>query len=143
MSATNKTPYHQFQVSICHESVARLRKADVAAILPLTFPNYKGRTFKIAIAPSYELYGYELSADGGTWKDVFCLRQIPDEPLQVVELENHTPWDGKRYGGPIPADVMIVERQFFCGQDMGLRFIVAPGSKFLPAALQPKSEVPS
>lgn len=134
-----KPPYHVFAGPSGGEKTARLRKQDVAPILALTFPEYEGRTFKLAIASDWQIHGYELSPDGGTWTEIKLVRQGGDG-LAIVELQDRMPWNGKAYGGTIPRDVMIVSRRFFCGQDLGLLFTVAPGSDFMPPAL-PAAEV--
>lgn len=102
----------------------KLRKDQVREILDRTFPNYKGRSFRLEITESVYIDPY---GGGGTWSKYFLLDTATDRvaPYRIPE------------GGPfrddnafkshaLPSNAVLIEHRHFCGHDMGIVFHVNP-----------------
>lgn len=113
----------------------QLRRSEpqVKQIIAATYPEYRGRKISLRVGVDmlpghtwcdggswYEYHGYRLS-DGATW-DLPAVMRKPRE------------YGGEPFGCsdqqrvPVPVGVVVVERVYFCGSDLGLRFYVHPES---------------
>jgi len=107
----------------------RLRKNDVKELLNLTYPEYGGRKFFAVISKTYHLEDYWT--DGTRRYAKFIKWQ--DNSWKVAENPFTNPFKSSAHQEfEIPEDVMIVENTIFCGHDLGIRFIMSPGSVYLP-----------
>lgn len=125
---------------------AKLTKKQVEPIFSLMpcsdikeeFKAYRGRRFILDVQANYYLNNGDLVWDGGSKMDVTFIRNVEGR-LEVVDAATaiaNPMKEAQTVSTKIPPNIMIVERSFFCGKDMGFRFIVAPQSAFLPSALQ-------
>lgn len=111
----------------------KLTKKDVKSILEKTYPEYTGRKFKAEICTTYHMENYY---DGGTCYEC-TLMNFDGEVIPSSSLKFNPLTDPRAHATfTIPDDVMVVEHCHFCGQDLGIRFIVSPTSKFLPKILE-------
>lgn len=115
----------------------KISRRDASPILNVLGSDYKGRTFSVTVAERHTVHNYELAWDGGSKKDVTYLRLVGGE-WQVVEAASTMPGMYQSVASQtltIDRDVIVAERSWFCGKDMGYRFTVCPGSDFLPRAI--------
>ena len=110
-----------------HDSIKVSRK-EVFAVVNATFPNYKGRKFRIQ--PAEAVGFYDLNWSGGT-RNQYRACAIDGSPIDSkYNLNSPAPWnnpfEGKRI--ELPMDVVIVEHSMFCGKDVGLRIYVNPAN---------------
>ena len=105
------------------------------------FPEYRGAKFEFRTALHYAVHAGELCWSGGSKKEVAVLHQKLGGGLERAELTTMSPWSGDRWSGPIPQDMLIIEWVQFCGKDLGLRFIAAPNSTFVPKGLLDKPRI--
>lgn len=112
----------------------KLNKRDVASILALTYPTYKGRSFYLEVRSKYQMRNYW---SGGTKYESVMVGQT-NGVLKVVSppVDTTNPFTKVAHIEiDIPDYVMIVEHVIFCGKDCGIRFYVSPGSLFLAKML--------
>lgn len=100
-----------------------VRKAQIAPLLAQTFPEYRGRTFKVEFRERVT-FG-DLHWDGGTRScyKFLDMRSGDTQPLPVGNPWN-CPFEGKTL--ELPEDVVVVEHSIFCGQDTGITFYAHP-----------------
>lgn len=95
----------------------KVRKADIKPIVMATFPDYKGRTFRVE--PTTAVVLHNLNWSGGTryFYKALCLTSGKTGKLMPV-----APWDEKREGATLelPTNVVTVVHQYFCGKDLGI-----------------------
>lgn len=108
-----------------------LKKADVKELVQKTYPNYKGRKFRLVIQKTYHMENY--------WSDgsrSYVVAVTLDG--QVKPAESFNPMSDSRAHSSfeIPNNLMLVENCIFQGRDLGIRFIVSPDSQFLPKMLK-------
>lgn len=114
-------------------TVITARKAEVADILKITFPDYKGRTFRVCYTTDVTFYDTNW---GGGSKNTYAAVQMTTG--KVGRMVVPAPWvngiEGQRV--QLPEDVVIVEHSVFCGKDMGIRFHVheSHAARFLEGA---------
>lgn len=109
----------------------KLKKADVKHILEKTFPEYRGRKFKLAFATGYQMQDYW---SGGSRIYVKAVNEEGKvaHPSQMV----HNPWkDAAHAEFDLPKNMLLVEHAFFCGKDMGIRIIAHPNSTMVKKLL--------
>jgi len=101
----------------------RLKKSDVKPLVELSFPDYRGRTFRAV--PTREVTFYNTNWDGGSRSQYAAVR-MNDGKAAVYDAP--APWNNPVEGTTfaLPPDVVIVEHIIFCGKDLGLRFYVHP-----------------
>lgn len=97
-------------------------KAQVASLVSHAFPEYRGRKFSIEFASTITLYNLEW--DGGS-KNEYVAVGVNAHMLPIgYGFKQFNPLEGKTV--KIPADVVIVQHTFFCGQDAGIRIWANP-----------------
>ena len=97
----------------------RIKKSDIRSILAATFPEYKGRTFKLAVIskPDDFCLGDNMW-DGGT-RSYYAAFDLTSGRAAQVPASRY----GKDNPHPtvaIPHGLLIVEHSIFCGQDCGI-----------------------
>jgi hypothetical protein len=106
---------------------------DVKRLASQTFPNYKGRKFKL------DNSGHPVNVtsywDGGSRDYYVALNLATGQTLPVPQ--NGTPFDGGPVapnGVKVPQGYVIAEHSIFMGKDSGITFYVDPQSatQFLP-----------
>lgn len=128
-----------------------VRPSDIKAIIDASFPDYKGQKATVRIQQTVNYNASDLTWQDGSKTEVVALRCFTQTegdnaheaslarrnekqhyPFYTIELTTIYPWSGQSLGGPIPADVMLVEHVIFCGKDLGIRCVASPDSQFLP-----------
>lgn len=97
-------------------STVKVKKSQIKPILEATFPEYRGRTFKISFTTHVTFYNTNWG--GGSRNEYKAVRidgKIADIPV-LAPWNN--PIEGKRV--ELPADVLVVEHSMFCGTDCGI-----------------------
>lgn len=107
----------------------KLRKADCKEILKKTFPDYTGRKFKLSIRDKY--YIMDSYWDGGS-RTYSQMIRFEDNKVSAIPEKV---FEGKEF--PIPNNILIVERSYFCGHDAGITIICSPNSEFIKGRYLP------
>ncbi len=106
----------------------RVRKDAIRPLLNVSFPDYKGRTYRVEFTK--EVYLSDTYWSGGTRSWYVAIQM---QGGQVSSLPSFAPWDnpveGKRV--ELPKDIVIAEHAYFCGKDMGVTFYAHPSRKKL------------
>jgi hypothetical protein len=108
-------------------------------IVKLTFPNYHGRKFKLEFTDRITFYDTNWS--GGT-KNEYRFVHVTGK---VVALHAPAPWttpiEGKMV--ELPANVLVVVRQYFCGMEVGISIYANPSwsPKWLEGATVDKRSI--
>jgi hypothetical protein len=110
-------------------------------IKDMTFPDYKGKHYRVRLAEKTIFGGTQWSGGSKTEYAIVDISQVehgglakhvPEAPfLQRSGMhEEYT---------AIPPNFIVVEHEYVCGKDMGITFVLNPiaGTKFLP----PKTEL--
>lgn len=105
-----------------------VKKAQIAPVLKVTFPNYKGHTFKVQFTEKVT-FG-DLHWGGGT-RSVYKFVNMENGSSRPVPTGN--PWNSPLEGQTLdlPENVVVVEHVIFCGQDLGIRFYAHPARQRL------------
>jgi len=100
----------------------RLRKAQVKDIVKATFPEYKGRTFRVEFTARVSFY--DTNWGGGTRNSYAAIKSDG----RTARLSVSAPWlnvvEGKVVD--LPADVLIVKHTILCGKDLGITIYANP-----------------
>ena len=109
----------------------KLSKDQVRNILKATYPEYRGRTFRLQTQETYQMENYW---SGGSRTYVKGL--VKDgESFKVLEPDGRAsnPMNARAHAEfEIPKNVVMVEHVYFCGADLGIRLIVHPESELFP-----------
>ena len=108
-------------------TITNVKRKDVAQIVAATFPDYKGRKFRIE--PRATVTFSNLNWDGGTRSQYRTCTLDGSQSLGRADRYNaQAPWANALEGKtiPIPAGALIVEHAMFCGKDAGLYIYVNP-----------------
>lgn len=113
-----------------------VKRAEVAPLVNATFPDYKGRKFKVVCASTVTLYN--LNWDGGS-RNVYRTCTTEGQQLGTSARANAAaPWNNPAEGKtlPLPQGAVCVMQSDFCGKDCGLTIYINPEDmpKLLPAA---------
>lgn len=104
-----------------------VRKAEVAPLVAATFPDYKGRKFRVQIAETVRLD--DLNWSGGS-RSQYRATTLTGEPIGTADRFNAmAPWDCNQIEGvtlPITPGACVVRHSIFCGQDTGLTITIHP-----------------
>lgn len=105
------------------ETLIKVKKADVAALLDKTFPNYRGRKLKVAVASTVTLHN--VNWGGGTRSQY---KAVSLDATKSGTYEAPAPWAHTHEGlkVAIPQGVAIACHRIFCGVDTGITFYVRP-----------------
>lgn len=117
----------------------KLTKSQALPILrTLGYASTRSRSFAVRVQVEYAVNNGDLIWQGGSKTEVTFLRRR-GEGWNVVSASDVLPepvtGGGATLRGKVPADVMIVEYWRDAGRE-GFSFVVAPGSTFLPPALE-------
>lgn len=100
----------------------KVKKADVRDIVEVTFPEYRGRTFRVVVTDSITFS--DTNWGGGSRSYYKFVRRGGD----VAALSVPAPWnngfEGKRV--EMKPDYLVVEHVIFCGKDCGIRIYAHP-----------------
>lgn len=112
-----------------------LSKSDkaVKALLKATFPDYTGRTIKLAVQESYFMEDYW---DGGSRTYVRAFDMASGKVADPNHAVNNPMNRVAHATFAIPDGIAMVEHVIFCGKDCGIRVVVNPATapNALPAA---------
>ena len=113
----------------------KVNRKDVKVLVEATFPEYRGRKFRLMASNSVVLA--DLNWSGGS-RSVYRACTIAGQPTGDSSKYNaQAPWANQAEGQtmPIPPGFVVVEHSDFCGKDMGLRIYVNPADmpRGLPA----------
>ena len=116
-----------------------VKKSEVSALVAATFPEYRGRKFKVQAATKVALH--DLNWSGGT-RSVYRSCTIDGQLLGTSARANATaPWVNKSEGQEIdlPQGAVLVRHAQFCGTDAGLTIFIHPADlpKYLPTPASP------
>lgn len=112
----------------------KVKKSEIAQVVAATFPEYKGRLYRVRAAESVTLY--DLNISGGT-RNQYRACTIEGESLKTADRFNQAaPWDNPAEGLRIDLvpGCVVVEHSLFCGSDRGLTVYVHPSN--MPAHLK-------
>ena len=108
----------------------KLNKAQVRDILEATFPEYRGRTFKVEFAETITFWDTYWS--GGTKNTYVAI--LSDG--RTARLNVPAPWLSTVEGETteLLVDMLIVKHAIFCGKDLGITIYAHPAHlpKWLP-----------
>ena len=108
----------------------KINKSQVHDILKATFPEYRGRTFKVEFAPTITFH--DTNWGGGT-KNTYVAIATDG---RTARLNVPAPWlntvEGKTM--ELPLNILIVKHTVFCGKDLGITIYAHPAHmpKWLP-----------
>lgn len=111
----------------------KVTKKQIQPLLAVSFPNYKGRTFKVYFTEEITLS--DLNWSGGT-KCTYAAVKMSEGRCEA--FPHFSPWNNPLEGKTIPlpesGDIVVVMHSYFCGQDMGITFYAHPSAqqKMLP-----------
>jgi len=111
----------------------KVSRKDVKVLVEATFPEYRGRKFRLMASNSVVLT--DLNWSGGS-RSVYRACTITGQSTGDSSKYNaQAPWNNQAEGKvlSIPPGFVVVEHSDFCGKDMGLRIYVNPADmpKFL------------
>ena len=101
----------------------KVRKAQVKPIVEVTFPDYKGRKFRVQFTDTVTFHDTNW---GGGSRNYY--QAVKMDEGKAGAMPNFSPWDNPLEGKKVelPENVVVVEHSIFCGKDMGLRFYAHP-----------------
>lgn len=104
----------------------KVARKDVEAIVRATFPDYRGRKFKVAATESATLH--DLNWSGGS-RSQYRSCTVTGHPIGSADRFNRlAPWDHQAEGArvPVPPGAVLVRHSMICGKDTGLTIYVNP-----------------
>lgn len=111
----------------------KARKRDIAAVLRVSFPEYRGRTYYVLPTETYRFSGTYWDGGSRTYHVGVNLRN----GRAVRIADNRAPWVNTLEGQSVTMapGVLIVEHVYFCGKDAGIRIYCHPDDcpRMLPA----------
>ena len=109
----------------------KANKSQVRDILKVTFPEYRGRKFKVEFAETITFY--DTNWAGGT-KNIYVAVATDG---RTARLNVPAPWVNAVEGArmTMSLNVLIVKHTIFCGKDLGITIYAHPAHmpKWLPA----------
>jgi hypothetical protein len=112
-----------------------VKRADVAAIVSATFPDYRGRKIKVLATESETIH--DLNWSGGSRSEYRSCTLRGQYIGGADRYNQQAPWanQGEGKSVPIPPGAVLVRHSIFCGKDVGLTIYVNPADmpKLLPA----------
>jgi hypothetical protein len=109
-------------------------KREIGAIVLGSFPEYRGRKFRLYASETVILS--DLNWSGGT-RSQYRAVTLDGFPVGNTDKYNQVaPWNNPAEGQvvPIPQGIVVVEHVLFCGKDLGLKVWANPADmpKLLP-----------
>lgn len=94
----------------------KAKKADVKPLLKVTFPEYRGRKFKVEFTDKVTFY--DTNWGGGTRNEYAFVKNTGEN----VFLDVPAPWENAYEGQTVEMrqDVYVVCHTIFCGSDLGI-----------------------
>lgn len=109
----------------------KVKKAQVRDILKATFPEYRGRKFKVEFTEA--IWFHDTNWSGGTTNTYVA---VATDGL-TARLNVPAPWFNAVEGTKksLPLNMLIVKHTMFCGKDLGITIYAHPSHlpKWLPA----------
>lgn len=112
-----------------------VKRKDIAKIVAATFPDYKGRKFKIEARSQVTLT--DLNWSGGS-RSQYRTCTLGGNYIGGADKYNaQAPWAHQAENAtvPIPPGAVVVRHTLFCGKDLGLTVYVNPADmpRLIPA----------
>ncbi len=106
----------------------KVRKDTIRPLLRVSFPEYKGRTYRVQFTDQVHISNTYWSGGTRSWYVA-----IQMENGKVSRLPSLAPWDNPIEGQKIPLgeNTVIAEHAHFCGKDMGITFYAHPSRQRL------------
>lgn len=100
----------------------KLNTAQARPIVSQVFPEYRGRKFKLIFTEAITFS--DVHWGGGSKNDYAFVRADGETAF----LPASTPWDSPFEGKmmPLPEHILVVQRTFFCGKDLGITIYAHP-----------------
>ena len=113
-----------------------VKRADILALINATFPDYRGRKFKVIA--SGRVFFSDLNWSGGS-RSQYRACTLDGKLTGTMDKYNHAhPWDHQAEGKTceIPRGACVVRHSIFCGKDTGLTVYIHPEDmpKLLPVS---------
>jgi len=109
----------------------KLNKSQMRSILEITYPEYKGRKFKLEFEDKYYPQNYW---SGGTRLYFTCL-EATDEGIKRTSWGDNPFKQDAHKTFDIPFNGLVVEHTIFCGKDLGITVYINPQSDLLAKQL--------
>ena len=100
----------------------KVRKAQVRPILKRSFPDYRGRKFKIEFTDEVNFYGTNWS--GGSRNSYAFVHADGNDKFLSAPAPWVNPYEGKKH--LLPENVLVVRHTIFCGKDLGITIYAHP-----------------
>lgn len=104
----------------------KVTRADIPQIVRATFPDYRGRKFKVQATEKVTLH--DLNWSGGS-RSQYRTCTLNGTPAGSADRYNAmAPWENIAEGKslPVPQGFAVVRHSIFCGKDTGLTVYVNP-----------------
>ena len=108
-----------------YQEPIKVKKGDVWFLVKRTFPEYRGRTFRLSPAESVTLHDVNWG-DGS--RNSYRITPLTLDDVTAISIPSPAPWNNPYEGAKmaIHPGFAVVEHSIFCGQDMGIRVHVHP-----------------
>jgi uncharacterized Fe-S cluster protein YjdI len=104
-----------------------VRKAEVAPIVAATFPEYRGKKFRVEFREQVCLL--DLNWSGGS-RSQYRACTLSGEALgSSAKYNAMAPWDSRQVEGQsvaVPQGACMVRHSHFCGKDTGITITINP-----------------
>ncbi len=114
----------------------KVKKAEIAALLKGSFPEYKGRKFYIVAAENIRLDN--LNWDGGSRQSYRAVTLEGKAIGNGAAFNMPHPSDNKAEGSTvsIPPGAVVAKEAIYCGRECGITFYIHPADmpRLIPAA---------
>lgn len=113
----------------------KARLAEVRSVVRATFPDYRGRSFRVV--PSGKVTFADMHWSGGTRSE---FKAVQLDGLKVAPVPAWSPWESPTEGRTvdIPRGILVAEHSRFCGKDCGINIYCNPAD--LRPMLPPKRD---
>lgn len=113
----------------------QVSKQDIEPLINATFPQYKGRKFRVEAKDKVTLY--DLNWGGGSRNQYHAVTLDGRAVGNGEKFNQAAPWRNNAEGSTvdIPQGFAIVEHSIFCGKDVGITVYLNPADmpKYLTA----------
>lgn len=109
----------------------KLNKAQVKKVLAITYPDYKGRTFRLEFKEKY----YPANFWSGGTRDYFTVLEQHPDGIKATSWGTNPFLNDAHEPFEIPLNAIVVERTYFCGKDLGIRIYVNPHNELIARQL--------
>lgn len=100
----------------------KLTSRQAKPIVSVAFPDYRGRKFFMEFTGAVRFDN--MNWDGGSKNEYVSIRRDGS----VGRFESYSPWNNPVEGQTVqlPADVIVVQHTYYCGQDCGITIYAHP-----------------